>query len=245
MQKHTNKNTNTKNSAKDRNLPFLFDVVEKLWSIIKETEDLALSNFNELHKAVPKEERLPNELEFIHCEELFHKYGDLGRKERETRILQEKKAVFLCGIGYPLPGSADNLPHEMRAADYDDWYEKDTWPLKESEYYNKELRGLNGDILVWNNVTQRRHELSSMGIRVTKDTLVKQLEMSGQMDFLELPYHKAILNDEIPLSIGGGIGQSRVFMLLLRKAALGEIEVSCWPQHFIGICKKKNIDMLQ
>ena len=106
------------------------------------------------------------------------------------------------------------------------------------------MRGLNGDILVWNQVTQRRHELSSMGIRVTKDTLKIQLKMSGQEDFLNYPYHKAILNDEIPLSIGGGIGQSRTFMYLLRKAHLGEIEVSVWPQYFIDMCNKYNINVL-
>ena len=106
------------------------------------------------------------------------------------------------------------------------------------------MRGLNGDILVWNQVTQRRHELSSMGIRVTKDTLKIQLKMSGQEDFLNFPYHKSILNDSIPLSIGGGIGQSRTFMYLLRKAHLGEIEVSVWPQYFIDMCKKYNINVL-
>jgi aspartate--ammonia ligase len=107
------------------------------------------------------------------------------------------------------------------------------------------MHGLNGDILVWNPVTKRRHELTSMGVRVTKETLVKQLEMSGQLDFLELPYHKAIMNDEIPLSIGGGIGQSRTYMLLLRKAALGEVSVTVWPDELKEICAKKGIYNLE
>ncbi len=134
---------------------------------------------------------------------------------------QDFPAVFIYGIGWPL---ADGYPHEMRAADYDDW-------VTETITKNGQLmHGLNGDILVWNHVTKRRHELTSMGVRVTKETLVKQLEMSGQMDFLELPYHQAIMNDQIPLSIGGGIGQSRTYMYLLKKAHLGEVSVTVWPQ---------------
>ena len=107
------------------------------------------------------------------------------------------------------------------------------------------MHGLNGDILVWNPVTRRRHELSSMGIRVTKDTLKQQLELTGQLDFLQLPYHQALLNDQIPLSIGGGIGQSRTFMYLLRTAHLGEVSVSVWPQALKEICAKKNIHVLE
>ena len=127
----------------------------------------------------------------------------------------------------------------MRAADYDDWV---------TETMSKDgrpMHGLNGDILVWNHVTQRRHELTSMGIRVTKDTLKTQLEMSGQQDFLELPYHKAIVNDEIPLSIGGGIGQSRTYMYLLKKAHLGEVSVTVWPKILKDMCHEKNIHVLE
>ena len=127
----------------------------------------------------------------------------------------------------------------MRAADYDDWV---TETVSEE---GKPMHGLNGDILVWNHVTQRRHELTSMGIRVTKETLKTQLEMSGQLDFLKLPYHQAILNDEIPLSIGGGIGQSRTYMLFLKKAHLGECSVTVWPRILKDICKKKNIHVLE
>jgi len=179
---------------------------------------------------------LPEELTFIHAEDILERYPDMPRKDRETAILQEYPAVFIYGIGWPL---ADGYPHELRAADYDDW-------VTETESAEgKPMHGLNGDILVWNPVTRRRHELSSMGVRVTKDTLRVQLEMSGQMDFLELPYHKAIINDEIPLSIGGGIGQSRVYMLLLRKAHLGEVSVTVWPRILKDMCAERNIHVLE
>ncbi len=130
-------------------------------------------------------------------------------------------AIFIIGIGYTLE---DGYPHEMRAADYDDW----VTPTIEKN--GKQMHGLNGDILVWNPVTHRRHELTSMGIRVNKETMVQQLKETGQEDFLELPYHQAILNGEIPLSIGGGIGQSRTYMYLLRTAHLGEVSVTVWPK---------------
>jgi aspartate--ammonia ligase len=133
----------------------------------------------------------------------------------------------------------DGYPHEMRAADYDDW----VTPTQSAS--GKPTHGLNGDILVWNPVTKRRHELSSMGIRVTKETLRQQLEISKQLDFLKLPYHQAILNDRIPLSIGGGIGQSRTTMLLLRKAHLGEVSTTVWPRELKEICEKKNIHVLE
>jgi aspartate--ammonia ligase len=127
----------------------------------------------------------------------------------------------------------------MRAADYDDWT-SDT-----SDFTGKDTHGLNGDILVWNPVTRRRHELTSMGIRVTKESLVKQLDMSGQMDLLEMPYHQAIMNDEIPLSIGGGIGQSRTYMMLLKKAHLGEVSVTVWPKILKDMCADKGIYVLE
>jgi aspartate--ammonia ligase len=144
--------------------------------------------------------------------------------------------VFIVGIGSVLK---DGYPHEMRAADYDDW----VTPTRSED--GRPMHGLNGDILVWNPVTKRRHELTSMGIRVTKETLRQQLEISGQLDFLKLPYHQAILNDRIPLSIGGGIGQSRTTMLLLKKAHLGEVSVTVWPKELNRICERKNIHVLQ
>ena len=144
--------------------------------------------------------------------------------------------MFIYGIGWTL---ADGYPHELRAADYDDWSTETT------SVDGRPMHGLNGDILVWNPVTRRRHELSSMGIRVTKEGLRRQLELSDQLDFLELPYHQAILHDEIPLSIGGGIGQSRVMMLLLQKAHLGEVSVTVWPQILKEMCARKNIHVLE
>jgi aspartate--ammonia ligase len=127
----------------------------------------------------------------------------------------------------------------MRAADYDDW------ATETSSGNGSKFHGLNGDILVWNPVTRRRHELSSMGIRVDGQTLKQQLEITGQLDFLKLPYHQAVMNNEVPLSIGGGIGQSRTVMLLLRKAHLGEVSVTVWPQRLKEICRKKNIHVLE
>jgi aspartate--ammonia ligase len=221
-------------TQEDRNLKFLTDVVEKIWKVIVGAEKMALKKYPELKD--PRYPPLPKELKFLHAEEILEKYPDLPRKQRETAIVKDHKAVFIYGIGWPL---ADGYPHEMRAADYDDWVTETT------SASGKPTHGLNGDILLWNPVTQRRHELSSMGIRVTKDTLVKQLKMSNQMHFLTQPYHQAIMSDKIPLSIGGGIGQSRVQMLLLRKAHLGEVSVTVWPKVLKDICNKKNIHVLE
>jgi aspartate--ammonia ligase len=163
-------------------------------------------------------------------------YPDLPRKQRETLVVQKHPAIFIIGIGWVLK---DGYPHEMRAADYDDWV------TPTSQWTGKDTHGLNGDILIYNPVTKRRHELTSMGIRVTKETLKQQLEITGQTDFLKLPYHQAIMNDQIPLSIGGGIGQSRTAMLLLRKAHLGEVSVTVWPKELKAVCEKKNIHVLE
>jgi len=179
---------------------------------------------------------IPEELFFIHAEDLLAMYPDLPRKQRETKLIQEHPVVFIIGIGSVLD---DGYPHEMRAADYDDW-------ITETVSGDGRIRhGLNGDILVWNPVTQRRHELTSMGIRVTKESLVLQMELAGLTDDLALPYHQAILNDEIPLSIGGGIGQSRTYMYLLRKAHIGEVSVTIWPDELIRICEERNIHVLR
>jgi aspartate--ammonia ligase len=221
-------------TAADRNLDYLTTTVKSIWKVLKEAETFLQESFPRLK--TDRYPELPDELTFLHAEEILERFPDLPRKQRETQILQEYPAVFIYGIGMPLE---DGLPHEMRAADYDDW----VTPTVEKN--GRQMHGLNGDILVWNSVTRRRHELTSMGIRVNKETLRKQLEMSGQLDFLELPYHKAILNDEIPLSIGGGIGQSRTMMLLLRKAHLGEVSVTVWPQKLKDICAAKNIHVLE
>ncbi len=221
-------------TEEQRNLEFLTDVVKKIWKVIKGAEMLAQELYPQLASSeVPD---LPEELVFMHAEEILERYPDLPRKARETAILQDYPALFIYGIGWPLE---DGYPHELRAADYDDWV---------TETVSKDgrpMHGLNGDILVWNHLTQRRHELSSMGVRVDAETLKKQLEMSGQLDFLELPYHQAIINDEIPLSIGGGIGQSRVYMHLLRKAHLGEVSVTVWPKILRDMCAERDIHVLQ
>jgi aspartate--ammonia ligase len=221
-------------TADQRNLDFLTDVVKKIWKVIYGAGEFAREKFPQL--STDKYPPIPEELTFLHAEEILARYPDLPRKQRETAILQEYPAVFIYGIGWTLE---DGYPHEMRAADYDDWITATV------EKNGKKMHGLNGDILVWNPVTKRRHELTSMGIRVTKDTLVKQLEITGQLDFLKLPYHQAIMNDEIPLSIGGGIGQSRAYMYLLRTAHLGEVSVTVWPDILKEMCAKRNIHVLE
>ena len=221
-------------TAEQRNLAFLTRVVEKLWEILKGAEVHVREHFPRLRESRYPE--LPDRLTFLHAEDLLARYPDLPRKQRETALLQEHPAVFLYGIGWTL---ADGLPHELRAPDYDDWV------TETRSADGRPMHGLNGDILVWNPVTRRRHELMSGGIRVTKESLVRQLELSGQLDFLELPYHRAILADEVPLSIGGGIGQSRTMMLLLRKAHLGEVSVTVWPRILKELCAERNIHVLE
>ena len=221
-------------SSDQRQLDFLTDIVKRIWKVLKDAESFVLEEFPKLRD--PRYPRLPEEITFMHAEDLLARYPDLPRKQRETRILQEYPALFLYGIGWTLD---DGYPHEMRAPDYDDWV------TETISADGRPMHGLNGDILVWNPITQRRHELSSMGIRVNAETLRKQLEITGQLDFLELPYHQAILNDELPLSIGGGIGQSRVIMLLLKKAHIGEVSVTVWPEKLKEICREKNIFVLE
>jgi len=217
-----------------RNLTFLKEVVRKIWKVLKGAERHVQQLFPQLK--TDQYPDLPDELKFLHAEEILDKYPDLPRKQRETKIVQEYPAVFIIGIGWVL---RDGYPHEMRAADYDDW-------VTETIHNNGQMmHGLNGDILVWNPVTQRRHELTSMGIRVTAESLKKQLEICKQLDFLKLPYHQAILNDHIPLSIGGGIGQSRTFMSILKKAHLGEVSATVWPRVLKDMCKKKNIHVIE
>ncbi|MBM3319702.1 MAG: aspartate--ammonia ligase [Candidatus Eisenbacteria bacterium] len=221
-------------TAKDRNLEYLKDTIRKIWKVIYGASRFTEENFPKLKQT--EYPPIPEELVFLHAEEILDMYPDLPRKQRETKIIQKHPAVFILGIGWTLK---DGYPHEMRAADYDDWVTE----TKTED--GRTMHGLNGDILVWNPVTKRRHELTSMGIRVTKETLKIQLKMTGQEDFLKLPYHQAILNDEIPLSIGGGIGQARTFMYLLRTAHLGEVTVTVWPKQLKEICAKRNIHVLE
>ena len=221
-------------TAEQRTLAYLTETVRAIWKVLRSAEELALDLYPQLRD--PRYPSLPDELTFVHAEDLLAAYPDLPRKQRETAFLQGHPAVFIYGIGWTL---ADGYPHELRAADYDDWV------TETISADGRPMHGLNGDILVWNPVTRRRHELSSMGVRVTKETLRRQLESTGQLDFLELPYHRAILEDRIPLSIGGGIGQSRVTMLLLRKAHLGEVSVSVWPEVLKEMCATRNIHVLE
>ena len=218
----------------DRTLDAWKDTVRTIWKVIRGAESLARRRF-----PAPRAGRsapLPEQLRFVHAEDILDLYPELPRKQRETLLVQKYPAVCILGIGWPLK---DGLPHEMRAADYDDWV------AETRSEDGRPMHGLNGDILVWNPVTRRRHELMSGGIRVTAETLRTQLEMSGQLDNLRLPYHQAILKGEIPLSVGSGIGQSRTQMLLLRKAHLGEVSVAVWPRILKEMCKRRNIHVLE
>jgi aspartate--ammonia ligase len=221
-------------TADQRNLEYLKETVGRIWKVIKGAEVYAHEMFPQLGS--DKYPSLPDKLTFLHAEDILDKFPDMPRKQREAAILQEYPAVFIIGIGWTL---RDGYPHELRAADYDDWVTE----TKSED--GRPMHGLNGDILVWNPITKRRHELSSMGIRVDAETLRKQLEITHQLDLLKLPYHQGIINSDLPLSIGGGIGQSRVQMLLLRKAHLGEVSVTVWPKIFKEICAKKDIHVLE
>ena len=217
-----------------RNLDFLKLIVNGIWKVLAGAEKHVQELFPQLKD--PRYPNLPEQLTFLHAEEILDLYPDLPRKQRETAILQKYPAVFIIGIGWTL---ADGYPHEMRAADYDDWVTETQSPE------GRTMHGLNGDILVWNPVTRRRHELSSMGIRVNAETLRQQLTLTNQLDFLKYPYHQAIVNHQIPLSIGGGIGQSRTLMTLLRKAHLGEVSATVWPKVLKEMCARKNIHVIE
>jgi len=221
-------------SEEQRSLSFLTRVVEKLWKVIKGAETHVQALYPQLK--TDRYPDLPEKLAFIHAEDILDRYPDLPRKQRETELVKAHSAVFIYGIGWTLK---DGYPHEMRAADYDDWITETT------SADGRPMHGLNGDILVWNPVTRRRHELSSMGIRVNAQTLRQQLEITEQLHFLKMPYHQAVLNNTIPLSIGGGIGQSRTFMILLKKAHLGEVSATVWPKVLKDMCRKKNIHVIE
>ncbi|MGP8124526.1 MAG: aspartate--ammonia ligase [Nitrososphaerales archaeon] len=220
-------------SAEQRNLTYLTDTVTKIWKVLKGAERRVQEDYPKLKAKYPS---MPDTIEFMHAEDILEMYPSLPRKQRETAVLQRHPAIFIVGIGWVLK---NGHPHEMRAADYDDWVTE----TKSKD--GRPMHGLNGDILVWNPVTKRRHELSSMGVRVDGASLRKQLELSGQLDFLKFEYHKGIISGDLPLSIGGGIGQSRTLMLLLKKAHLGEVSVSVWPKVLKDMCAKDNIHVLE
>ncbi|MBW2991215.1 aspartate--ammonia ligase [Candidatus Woesearchaeota archaeon] len=212
-------------SKEERNLDFLKDIVNKIYSALLETEAIVEKEFPAL-KA-----RLPKEIIFIHSENLEKMYPELTPSEREYEITKKHGAVFLIGIGHPLESGK---PHDLRAADYDDWSTK-TYEQK---------TGLNGDILVWDHERQDCLELSSMGIRVDATSLAKQLDLMGLSERREFEFHKLILEDKMPLSTGGGIGQSRLCMILLQKAHIGEVQSSVWPPEVEEEFEKKDVALL-
>lgn len=210
----------------ERNLETLKSTVRKIYYALRRTEDAICRDYPAITPFLPKE------IHFHFTEELEARYPDLTAKEREDKICQEEGAVFIIGIGGALPISGQ--PHDGRAPDYDDW------TTESSEGHH----GLNGDIVVWNPVLQRSYEVSSMGIRVNKEALLKQLAIRDAEERLQLPFHKALMEDRLPLTLGGGIGQSRLCMLLLHKAHIGEIQCSLWPAEMVKTCKEHNIPLL-
>ena len=212
-------------TAKDRNLDFLKKIVRDIYSAILRTEYL-------VHETYPNiKSFLPEDIHFIHSEELRQMYPDKTPKEREDAICKKYGAVFIMGIGGKL---GDGEVHDGRAPDYDDW----------STPNSDGFKGLNGDILIWYPILNRALELSSMGIRVDKEALLRQLELTGKEDRKNLYFHKKLLNDEMPLSIGGGIGQSRLCMVLLQKAHVGEIQASIWPEDMRKECAAAGMPLI-
>ncbi|NQV09375.1 aspartate--ammonia ligase [Candidatus Woesearchaeota archaeon] len=212
-------------SKEQRSLEFLKEIVKKIYEAILKIEEVVGKEFPEL------ESKLPKDIKFIHSQELENMYPDLEPRERENKITEKYGAVFIIGIGAKLKSGE---PHDVRAADYDDWTTETT----------EGTNGLNGDIIVWDNIRKKALELSSMGIRVDKESLLRQLELMGLSERKELEFHKGILNDKLPLSIGGGIGQSRVCMVLLQKAHVGEVQSSVWPKEVEEEFKKRDIILL-
>ncbi|WP_093238921.1 aspartate--ammonia ligase [Psychroflexus halocasei] len=212
-------------SDASRSLEYLKTEVKKIYASLKNTEEKIHLHYPDISPI------LPEEITFIHSEELLQMYPTLSPKQREYEITKKFKAVFLIGIGKAL---SNTKSHDHRAPDYDDWITKN-----EDGYY-----GLNGDILLWNPMTQNSFEISSMGIRVDKSTLMKQLQVTDQLHKQSLFYHQLLLSDELPESIGGGIGQSRMCMFLLRKRHIGEVQVGIWPDKMRAECAQNGIHLL-
>lgn len=209
----------------DRTTAYLKNVVRRIYAAILRTEFLVCERYDAIKPF------LPNEIHFIHSEDLLAMYPDKSVKERENLIAKKYGAVFIIGIGGKL---ANGEPHDGRAPDYDDW----TTPGDDGKL------GLNGDILIWYPVLEQAVELSSMGIRVDKKSLLYQLKLSGNENREQLYFHQKLLNDELPLSVGGGIGQSRLCMVLLHKAHVGEIQASIWPLSMRMACKEVGINLI-
>lgn len=209
----------------DRNLAFLKSTVEKIYKAVKEVEDIVYKNFPHITP------RLPEAVTFIHAEELLKQYPALTPKERETEAARKYGAIFVIGIGGKL---SNGEAHDGRSPDYDDWT-----TLNQDGY-----SGLNGDLILWNPILESAFELSSMGIRVDKEALLRQLEISGEEERKNLAFHKSLLDGELPESIGGGIGQSRLCMYLLQKAHIGEVQASIWPEEQIAACREAGIELI-
>ncbi|HEY6915226.1 MAG TPA: aspartate--ammonia ligase [Paludibacter sp.] len=212
-------------TAEERNIEFLKSIVRKIYASFLRTEYLVCESFPEIKPY------LPQEITFVHAEELRQMYPKLAPKERENEFTKIHKAVFIIGIGGAL---GDGQKHDGRAPDYDDW----------STVAENGLAGLNGDILFWNPILEMAFEVSSMGIRVDKTALLRQLEIEGKQERKELYFHKRLIEGSLPLSIGGGIGQSRLCMFFLRKAHIGEIQSSIWPAQMYKDCLKENIILM-
>lgn len=209
----------------DRTIPFLKEIVNRIYAAMLRTEYMVFEMYPQMKPC------LPEKLHFIHAEELRRLYPDLESKEREDAITRKHGAVFVIGIGCKL---GDGKVHDLRAPDYDDYTTSGL----------NGLPGLNGDMLIWNCILNRAMELSSMGIRVDKETLLRQLKESGNEDRLEFYFHKRMLDGSLPLSIGGGIGQSRLCMFYLRKAHIGEIQASIWPDSMRRRCAELGMPLI-
>lgn len=214
-------------NPENRNVEFLKEIVLRIYAAMVRTEYMVYEMYPQIKPCLPS----PSKLFFIHAEELRQLYPDKTPKEREHAITKEHGAVFIIGIGCKL---GDGKKHDGRAPDYDDY----------STVADNNLPGLNGDLLLWDDVLQRSIELSSMGIRVDKEALLRQLKQEGEEKRLELYFHKRLMNDTLPLSIGGGIGQSRLCMFYLRKAHIGEIQASIWPEDMRQECNAHNIHLI-
>ena len=212
-------------TAEQHNVAFLKDIVRRIYAAIRRTEYLISESYPPLHSWLAKE------VFFVHAEELRRRYPTLSAKEREDAICREYGTVFIIGIGGPL---GDGKPHDNRAPDYDDWS-----TLNEEGY-----AGLNGDLLVWYPVLGRSIELSSMGIRVDASALLLQLELQGKEERRDLFFHRRLLAGELPLTIGGGLGQSRLCMVLLQKAHIGEVQASIWPETMRDACRVANVPLI-
>ena len=209
----------------DRTLAFLENVVRRIYAAILRTEYLTCETFPQVKPF------LPRDIHFVHSQELLDMYPDLSPKEREDAICEKYGAVFVEGIGCRL---SDGKKHDGRAPDYDDW----------STVAENGREGLNGDILIWYPVLGRSIELSSMGIRVDKEALLRQLKLEGEEAREKLYFHQQLLGDKLPLSIGGGIGQSRLCMVLLHKAHIGEIQASIWPDEMRRECADMGLQLI-